>query len=85
MSDQQAFNTNVINDLSSVFLESGCSSGPSAPSASDQDQGCPDLSLLDPMTEDSLIENLYRRFKRDQIYVSSSACLNKENDNENYL
>ena len=55
----------------SVFSESGCSSGPSAPSASDPDLGCSDLSKLDQMTEESLIENLYRRFKRDQIYVSS--------------
>ena len=55
--------------------ESGCSSGPSAPSASDQEVGCSDLVFQEPVSEEALIENLYHRFKRDQIYVSFSFCV----------
>jgi len=55
--------------------ESGCSSGPSAPSASDCDFGVCDLSGLEPCTEESLIDNLFQRFKRDQIYTAVSTLL----------
>jgi len=55
--------------------ESGCSSGPSAPSASDQEVGCSDLVFQEPVSEEALIENLYHRFKRDQIYTWVSTML----------
>jgi len=55
--------------------ESGCSSGPSAPSASDQEVGCADLVFQEPVSEEALIENLYHRFKRDQIYTWVSTML----------
>ena len=53
--------------------ESGCSSGPSAPSASDSELGVADLAVLEPLTEEAVLDNLYTRFKRDMIYVSSST------------
>ena len=45
--------------------ESGCSSGPSAPSASDQELGCSDLAHHDSGSEEGIIENLYHRW---QVY-----------------
>jgi len=59
--------------------ESGCSSGPSAPSASASEHhdihGVSDLCKLDPATEETLLENLQSRFKRDQIYTFLSTLL----------
>ena len=60
----------VSNDNPDVS-ESGCSSGPSAPSASDSELGVADLAVLEPLTEEAVLDNLYTRFKRDMIYVSS--------------
>ena len=54
----------------SPVSESGCSSGPSAPSASDSELGVADLACLEPLTEEAVLDNLYSRFKRDMIYVS---------------
>ena len=62
----------VSNDNPDVS-ESGCSSGPSAPSASDSELGVADLAVLEPLTEEAVLDNLYTRFKRDMIYVSSST------------
>ena len=62
----------VSNDNPDVS-ESGCSSGPSAPSASDSELGVSDLAVLEPLTEEAVLDNLYMRFKRDMIYVSSST------------
>ena len=62
------------NDVS----ESGCSSGPSAPSASDSELGVADLAVLEPLTEEAVLDNLYTRFKRDMIYVSSSTSRDLE-------
>ena len=59
----------VSNDNPDVS-ESGCSSGPSAPSASDSELGVADLAVLEPLTEEAVLDNLYMRFKRDMIYVS---------------
>ena len=61
--------TNILADWSPVS-ESGCSSGPSAPSASDCDLGVADLACLEPLSEEAVLDNLYMRFKRDMIYVS---------------
>jgi hypothetical protein len=36
----------------------------------DQEVGVSNTVLLEPLTEDAFIANLYQRFKRDQIYVS---------------
>lgn len=62
-----------------IFSESGCSSGPSAPSASASEHhdihGVSDLCKLDPATEETLLENLQSRFKRDQIYVNIRSSL----------
>ena len=70
--------TNICAHCSPVS-ESGCSSGPSAPSASDCDLGVADLACLEPLSEEAVLDNLYMRFKRDMIYVSyqtiSSAAL----------
>ena len=62
--------TNILADWSPVS-ESGCSSGPSAPSASDCDLGVADLACLEPLSEEAVLDNLYMRFKRDMIYVSN--------------
>ena len=32
--------------------------------------GVSDMVLLDPLTEDSLVENLKKRFQKEKIYVS---------------
>ena len=32
--------------------------------------GVSDMCLLDPVNEDTFIQNLHQRFQRDQIYVS---------------
>ena len=37
--------------------------------------GCSDLAHQDSGTEEALIENLYHRFKRDQIYTWVSSVL----------
>ena len=34
--------------------------------------GVSDMVLLDPLTEDSLVENLRMRFKKEKIYVGSN-------------
>ena len=62
----------------SPVSESGCSSGPSAPSASDSELGVADLTVLEPLTEEAVLDNLYTRFKRDMIYVSSSTSRDLE-------
>lgn len=37
--------------------------------------GVGDMVLLEPMTEDSFLENLKNRFDHNEIYVSSQATL----------
>lgn len=37
--------------------------------------GVGDMVLLEPMTEDSFLENLRNRFEHNEIYVSSQATL----------
>lgn len=37
--------------------------------------GVGDMVLLEPMTEDSFLENLRNRFDHNEIYVSSQATL----------
>ena len=36
----------------------------------DNNVGVSDMCLLEPITEDTFLENLHRRFLHDQIYVS---------------
>ena len=76
---QNFFSSTNILAHCSLVSESGCSSGPSAPSASDCDLGVADLACLEPLSEEAVLDNLYMRFKRDMIYVSyqtiSSAVL----------
>ena len=35
--------------------------------------GVGDMVLLDPLTEDQLVQNLYMRYLSDEIYVSESS------------
>lgn len=37
--------------------------------------GVGDMVLLEPMTEESFLENLRKRFDHNEIYVSSQATL----------
>lgn len=37
--------------------------------------GVGDMVLLEPMTEDSFLENLRKRFEHNEIYVSSRVTL----------
>ena len=60
-------NSKQLKIISSQFSESGCSSGPSAPSASDQELGCSDLVHHDSGSEEGIIENLYHRYHRHHI------------------
>lgn len=41
----------------------------------DDTVGVSDMVLLDPLTEDKLMENLEKRFKAGEIYVSSSVSV----------
>lgn len=43
--------------------------------------GVGDMVLLEPLTEDSFIQNLKNRFDRDEIYVSFFFCLSFYTDN----
>ncbi len=36
----------------------------------DETVGCGDMVLLDPLTEENMIENLKRRYRSEEIYVS---------------
>ena len=56
------WNSKHLKIINSQFSESGCSSGPSAPSASDQELGCSDLVHHDSGSEEGIIENLYHRW-----------------------
>lgn len=67
---QNFFSSTNSSAHCSHVSESGCSSGPSAPSASDCDLGVADLACLEPLSEEAVLDNLYMRFKRDMIYVS---------------
>ena len=40
----------------------------------EQEIGVADMILLDPLTEDALVENLDRRFQDSRIYVSVELC-----------
>ena len=40
----------------------------------EQEIGVADMILLDPVTEDALVENLDRRFQDSRIYVSVELC-----------
>lgn len=39
----------------------------------DETVGCGDMVLLDPLTEENMIENLKRRYSSGEIYVSNEA------------
>ena len=38
----------------------------------DQEVGCVNLTHLDPLNEETVLSNLFQRYKRDQIYVSAN-------------
>jgi hypothetical protein len=38
----------------------------------DQEVGCVNLTHLDPLNEETVLSNLFQRYKRDQIYVSTT-------------
>ena len=40
-----------------------------------EEVGYRDGSCLDPIDDETLLSNLHKRFKQDQIYVSTLPCL----------
>lgn len=63
--------------FSSVFLYRGNTTATMEVKTSLLDNmiGVGDMVLLEPMTEESFIENLRKRFDHNEIYVSSRAAL----------
>lgn len=63
--------------FSSVFLYRGNTTATMEVKTSLLDNmiGVGDMVLLEPMTEESFIENLKKRFDHNEIYVSSRATL----------
>ena len=57
--------------LGAMTEPGGQAIGPGGRSMLDNMVGVSDMVLLEPLTEDSLIENLWDRYNNKDIYVSS--------------
>jgi len=53
-----------------IMVDPGGQVGPGGRSMLDNMVGVSDMVLLEPLTEDSLLENLWDRYNSKEIYVS---------------